>query len=201
MEHKTHNMEQGTWNKRQEGEPKIRSSAPCSMLRVPCSMLHAPRTTGFALLFAVLATSVLLAVSASIWNIAMREVILSSFGRESQVAFFAADSGLECALYWDLVNNSFATSTGPVDISCGGTPSSFSVGGGGLASPTSYIGNPSDPSQDLLLTASATGPCVLVSVTKEYSGTRLVTTARAYGYNTCNPLSPTRVERGLLVTY
>jgi len=186
MEHITRNMEQGTWNKRQEGELKIRFSDP--------------RSAGFALLFAVLATSVLLAVSASIWNIAMREVILSSFGRESQVAFFAADSGLECALYWDFANNAFSTSTGPVNISCGGSQV-FSVGGGGLASPTSYIGNPSDPSEDLLLTASATGPCVLVSITKEYQVTRLVTTARAYGYNTCNPLSPTRVERGLLVSY
>ena len=186
MEHRAYSMEQGTWNKRQEGELKIRFSDP--------------RSAGFALLFAVLATSVLLAVSASIWNIAMREVILSSFGRESQVAFFAADSGLECALYWDFANNAFSTSTGPVNISCGGSQV-FSVGGGGLASPTSYIGNPSDPSEDLLLTASATGPCVLVSITKEYQVTRLVTTARAYGYNTCNPLSPTRVERGLLVSY
>jgi hypothetical protein len=43
-----------------------------------------------------------LAVGASIINIALKQVILSGAGRESQFAFYAANTGLECALYWDL---------------------------------------------------------------------------------------------------
>jgi hypothetical protein len=57
---------------------------------------------GFTLLFAVLVSVLVLAVGASIINIALKQTILSGAGRESQFAFYAANSGLECALYWDL---------------------------------------------------------------------------------------------------
>lgn len=57
---------------------------------------------GFTLLFAVLVSVLVLAVGASIINIALKQTILSGAGRESQYAFYAANSGLECALYWDL---------------------------------------------------------------------------------------------------
>lgn len=59
-------------------------------------------TKGFTLLFAVLVSVLVLAVGASIINIALKQVILSGAGRESQFAFYAANSGIECALYWDL---------------------------------------------------------------------------------------------------
>jgi len=167
-------------------------------LKAPSSKLKA--SAGFALLFAILASGVLLSISVSIWSLAFREVTLSSFGRESQLAFYAADSGLECALYWDILYNTFATSTGPTIINCGGNQN-FSVGGGGDVNPISYIGDINDLSNDLRLGGSAAGPCVLVAITKEYSGTTLVTNAKAYGHNTCDLSNPTRVERGILVTY
>ncbi|MEY2702091.1 MAG: hypothetical protein RLY43_724 [Bacteroidota bacterium] len=57
---------------------------------------------GFTLLFAILVSVMVLAVGASIINISLKQVILSSAGRESQFAFYAANTGLECALFWDL---------------------------------------------------------------------------------------------------
>ncbi len=57
---------------------------------------------GFALLFSILVSVMVLAVGASIINIALKQIILSGAGRESQFAFYAANTGLECALYWDL---------------------------------------------------------------------------------------------------
>lgn len=57
---------------------------------------------GFTLLFAVLVSVLVLAVGASIISIALKQVILSGAGRESQYAFYAANTGVECALYWDL---------------------------------------------------------------------------------------------------
>lgn len=57
---------------------------------------------GFALLFSVLVSVMVLAVGTSIINIALKQVILSGAGRESQFAFYAANTGLECALFWDL---------------------------------------------------------------------------------------------------
>jgi hypothetical protein len=65
---------------------------------------------GFTLLLAALVASITLAIGASIFSIAQKELILSSVGRDSQYAFYAADTAAECALYWDIRFNYFATS-------------------------------------------------------------------------------------------
>lgn len=57
---------------------------------------------GFTLFYAVLTSSLLLAIGLAIFNITFKELVLSSGARESSNAFYAADTGLECALYWDL---------------------------------------------------------------------------------------------------
>jgi len=59
---------------------------------------------GFTLLLASLIASLLLSVGLSMFTIAQKEIILSSLGRDSQYAFYAADAGAECALYWDFKN-------------------------------------------------------------------------------------------------
>ncbi len=56
---------------------------------------------GFALLMAIMIGSLFLAIGATIYRIALVEIILSSTGRDSQFAFYSADSGLECALFWN----------------------------------------------------------------------------------------------------
>ena len=55
---------------------------------------------GFTLLIAVLATSIILSISLGIFDIITKEMKLASLGRESQIAFYAADAGEECAFYW-----------------------------------------------------------------------------------------------------
>lgn len=57
--------------------------------------------SGFTLFYAVLVSSLLLALGLAIFNITYKELILSAGARESATAFYAADSGLECALFWD----------------------------------------------------------------------------------------------------
>ena len=56
---------------------------------------------GFVLLFAVLISSVILAIGTGIFNISIKEITLSRSSRDSQFAFFAADAGAECAFFWD----------------------------------------------------------------------------------------------------
>lgn len=69
-------------------------------------------TNGFTLLFASLVGALLLALGIATFNIILRELNLSSTARESRIAFYAADSGWECAFYWDRQKPSaFATST------------------------------------------------------------------------------------------
>jgi len=78
---------------------------------------------GFTLLFSVLVTSLLLAIALSIIGLSTKHNLISSIGRESQVAFYSADSGLECAKYWDqptVDRDAFSTSTPRTDITCFG---------------------------------------------------------------------------------
>ena len=55
---------------------------------------------GFVLLFSLLISSILLAAGLGISRLMVRQINLASLSRESQVAFFASDSGIECALHW-----------------------------------------------------------------------------------------------------
>ncbi len=67
------------------------------------------KSAGFVLPFAVLLSGILLSIGLAIFSITLKELILSSAGRESQFAFFAADAGAECALYWDVQYPGFST--------------------------------------------------------------------------------------------
>ena len=68
------------------------------------------RSGGYTLLFAVLVSSIVLAVALSILSISRKEFLLSSSARESAYSFYAADTGMECAHYYD-VNTSLFKST------------------------------------------------------------------------------------------
>jgi Tfp pilus assembly protein PilX len=56
---------------------------------------------GFVSLFAVLMSLVILAITIGISTVAFKENVLAFSAREGSYAFFAADTGLECALYHD----------------------------------------------------------------------------------------------------
>lgn len=59
---------------------------------------------GYTLLFSMLLTSLILAVAVSILGISRKELMLSTSSKDSQAALFAADSGLDCAMYLDFKN-------------------------------------------------------------------------------------------------
>jgi len=76
-------------------------------------MKHHHSSRGFTLLLAALASSIALVLGTSIFNISTKQIELASIGRDSQYAFYGADTAAECALYWDLKANYFSTSTPP----------------------------------------------------------------------------------------
>lgn len=55
---------------------------------------------GFALLLTLLVVTVLISIGVSILSLSITQVRLASNARDSEVAFHAANAGLECALYW-----------------------------------------------------------------------------------------------------
>ena len=56
---------------------------------------------GFVLAFSLLLSSIVLALAFGIFNILLKQIVLTSSAKDSQIAFYAADAGAECALYWD----------------------------------------------------------------------------------------------------
>lgn len=140
-----------------------------------------PRKKGFVILFTVLIISIVLSISLSTYNITIKELKISSSGRESRFAFFAADTGVECAEYWDFKRNAFSP-TEVTSINCAGV----TVGGIGEKLVNSF-------SLDL-----NNGSCVDVIVNKTDPNKTIIISR---GYNTCDLNNPRRVERALKVTY
>lgn len=81
---------------------------------------------GFALLIAVIFMSVMLSFGLSLGSLSYKQQILASSAIRSQYAFYAADAGLECALYYDQQLNYFDYNSHNQDehpgmIECGGS--------------------------------------------------------------------------------
>ncbi len=82
---------------------------------------------GFVILFASVVSSIILLITTSVYNLSKKQVILSSYARESQRAFYVSNSALECAFFNDI--SKFIVKTAfPIDsesdftqtINCGG---------------------------------------------------------------------------------
>ena len=135
--------------------------------------------SGVALLFVILLTSVLLLVSLGIANIAYKEQTFSLEARDSNKAFFAADTGIECALLFDkqeMFSDTALSSTG----SCFGHDDIF-VSSSGTGTRTFF---------DFVVPQGR--QCALVKVDTEYprptptDPDATVTQIASYGYNINN---------------
>ncbi len=163
--------------------------------------------SGFVALFAVLISSIVLTISFGLLNIALKEVILSSSGRESQFGFYAADAGTECALYWDIKGlggglSAFPTSTDstipPSGIICNGQDiTTVRTIGINTFNAWSYSVTPSAATTTFWLSIVSGKSCSRVDVAKYGNSTKI----DSYGYNTCNFSDPRVIERGIRVTY
>src|SRR4051812_35299769 len=59
------------------------------------------KSKGYTLLFSVLVSSLVLAIGISILNVSKKEFLIATATRDSSSALYAADAGIECALYSD----------------------------------------------------------------------------------------------------
>ncbi len=162
---------------------------------------------GFTLLFTVLITSIVLAIALGISRVSYTELVLSSVSREGARAFYAADTGLECGLFYDINDNAFALSPS-APISCAGDSSNGPVTEG--ASPVSQASTVFNFFFDLPDNA-----CSVVNVYKDWQiDNESYTRVEALGYNRdCDtvqatltgqgntPSDPNLVERALRATY
>ena len=73
--------------------------------------------SGITLLITLLLMGVLLGIGATLLNITLKQLQLSSIALESEIAFQAANAGVECALYYDFVPIAGAPFDVPGDLS------------------------------------------------------------------------------------
>lgn len=153
---------------------------------------------GVAILFAILLVSIVLTVGLTLLNITLRQLVLSSLARESQFAFYAADSARNCARYYDSLDvpedrpfgyftleNNLLTfrGNGLRSVSCG----DFTIGINSADTTSTYnFGGTFDSGEKVT--------CAYVEVTKGINGTIInpltgaplgegKTLIRAWGYN------------------
>jgi len=170
---------------------------------------------GFVILFAVLLTSIILAIAVAIANVSFKEIILSSSARESHYAFYAADSGAECALYHDLYSQSAQFVAGQdVQVMCDSNPSTTVQAVNGLPNTfgsTEYTYNFPTFEFDNVNAGATVKSCNRTVVKKhvevnQSGGTSILETQiDSYGYNvSCNDIntrSRKLVERHVYIHY
>ena len=178
---------------------------------------------GYTLLFAVLVSALVLAVAVSILDISRKELILTSGARDSEYAFYAADTGYECGVYNDTNSGAvlgatiFSTTTpsGTTSISCG-----TNADGTIFNSPITLTGSGNYGPFDFTFYIPISGKaCAFVDVNKIYTAAGVsTTTISSIGYNLgwlrtdpndphgaadCNgsPLDSQKVDRELVTKY
>lgn len=146
------------------------------------------RSRGFVLLFVVVISSIILAITLSIANISFKEIKFSTSAKDTNEAFFAADTGAECALFNDkTTGNSFVQSGGSGVVSCLG---------GNIALSGAY------PTWSFILSGLGSGGqgCAKVTVDKSVSPTAIISKGYNNGGASCVSNSNT-VERQLELSY
>lgn len=149
-----------------------------SKVKCKWSNVKGPQSRGVVLLIAILVSSVALAVGFGVYNRTYKELLFASFWKQTQIAFSSADSGLECALYWELH---------PAQATC------FNIT---IPLATWTPGNATLPTGFNLDTPN--GGCVNIRIA--WNGTSTTTEARGYNAS-CAAVgagtNPRVVERGL----
>ena len=148
------------------------------------------KANGFTILLSVLVASIVLSVGMGIFGVMTRELKLSGMGRESQIAFSAADAGIECFFYWEIKHPDLAdTAFGYYDsdspaVKCAGNNTAMPVKSNGPYDLTLNLGNNS---------------CAKINIIKDtLLSNKIITTVTSKGYNTaCDSTSPFKVERAI----
>ena len=151
---------------------------------------------GFVILFAVLISSIILLIGMGMFRISIKETVLSSTARESTLAFFMADSGMECALYAEIKHGLYDNEAPPYSISanlCDPRSPSTLRNAGGSSNTSAILFN---------LINLDMASCAQVRV-ENNNGVRGITSK---GYNICNngvPASnnPLLLQRELFISY
>lgn len=144
---------------------------------------------GYAILFTVIIVSAISVIAAGISNAIYKQIVLSSLARDSQTAFYMADTASDCALLFDMEIMNTITDFELLENYpwfCGGFNMNVNpeISGNYTIEPSGSDG-------------SSLTPCYRVSTTKNGNSTTII----ANGYNICNKNNIRTVERQIKIVY
>lgn len=162
--------------------------------------------SGVALLFSILITGVLFVIALGTTEIAVNQSNFNTSTRKSNEAFFAADTGSECALFFDKDPLNFPL-LGPsklTEISCGGNASFPLI--------AETDGSTYNDFKFVIPNIDGTNSCAKILIQKRDGGidpitlkptvnTRIISKGYDYGDNKCFSSSPSLTERQLELNY
>lgn len=150
-------------------------------------------SSGFVALFTVLIASTIMLMIVGITSVNYKEALLTRGSTDSSTSFFASDTGIECALYYDRKVSAFPEIDAllPLEnLNCQGIEAEI---------------NEDDALEYSFLLDSYLGWCADVRIDKAYLEDGVYyTKIESFGYNTrCGErgTSPKSVERALRVRY
>ncbi len=160
-------------------------------------MKNSDKKKGYAILFTLVVVSIISSISIGVANSVSKQLILSSLAHDSQMAFYAADTAAECALYASESSTVLLVLGGLPGIVASGTPFDCGVDDNGnifgidvaTLSPTVYTFNAN---------TGLSGSCFSVNIDQSLVPQKNI---EIKGYNTCDTNSQRQVERGILVEY
>lgn len=152
------------------------------------------KNEGFVLLFAVVLSSIILSITVGVANIALKEVKFGTSARDTNYAFFAADTGVECALFNDKTPSAFPVDGPATNIDCATTATTFDSASGTYRFAITGLGNDGVN-------------CAKVSIQKDDTTdppnvkTKIISKGYNVGDNVCDSSSIDRIEREIEVNY
>jgi len=146
------------------------------------------RCRGFILFLSLLIMSVALSIAFSVFEIFIFQIVLSGNIKDSQSAFYAADSGIECVYYSDINQNNIPIN-GQANITCNNENKTFNMVSG-IGNFQLFFNNGS--CAKILLNFNNPGP---------YTKKVQVFGRNKYTGSNCDAPYSRRVERGIEVAY
>lgn len=151
------------------------------------SNIKKEHNSGYAILFALIVVAVLLVVSVTVSRVSFQELRISGVSQEAQKALNAANSGAECAIFWDRRESSAFGQDDINYIDCYGNQSSISSEGDVYEFTVNFDGD----------------RCAIVEVDKTENKGDDITVIKSRGYNICpdGDKDPNRIERAVEIEY
>lgn len=77
---------------------------------------------GFALLMTLIVVTVVIAIGLTVLDLSTKQIRLATNAKDSEIAFHAANAGMECARYWRRQSSTLMESGAAISPTCFGSP-------------------------------------------------------------------------------